>query len=128
MQGSWVQISPVRPYQSMDFRVNPNLVEQGSVTQWTKQFALEYGSEINNLFRAVVETNSKRIGRLDFKRSDAIYGVDHADLRYRRASASSNKSSATPRYSRMAASIFASASASVFPWDQQPGKPGADTL
>ena len=55
-------------------------------------------------------------------------GMAKADLPYRRTSASSKRSFATLRYSRMAVSIFARASAFVFPWDQQPGKPGADTL
>ena len=50
MQGSWVPISSVRPYQSMDFRVNPNLAEQGAITKWTKQFALQKGLEINRAF------------------------------------------------------------------------------
>ena len=37
-------------------------------------------------------------------------------------------SSATARYSRIASAIFASASSSVSPCDQQPGKPGQETL
>jgi len=37
-------------------------------------------------------------------------------------------SSTAARYSRMASWIFSSASASVAPCDQQPGKPGQDTL
>ena len=41
MQGGWIPISSVRPYQCMDFRVNPNLAEQGAITKWTKQFALQ---------------------------------------------------------------------------------------
>src|SRR6516165_1665462 len=33
----------------------------------------------------------------------------------------------TSRYSRMASAIFASASASVSPWEWQPGRPGTET-
>ncbi len=80
MQGSRVPVSPVRPNQSMDFRVNLNLVEQRDITKWPKPFALQYGLEINNLFRAVVETNSKRVRCLYFKRNHSIYGAAHAQL------------------------------------------------
>ncbi len=81
MQSSRVPISPVRPYQCKDFRVNLNLVEKGGVTKWSIQFANQYGLEINNLFRAVVEANSKRKGCLFVERNHTIYGMAHADLR-----------------------------------------------
>src|SRR5713101_5377176 len=45
-----------------------------------------------------------------------------------RISASLLSSAAASRYSLIACWMFASASCSVAPWDQQPGRPGQETL
>ncbi len=45
-----------------------------------------------------------------------------------RTMAPSPRSPAAARYSRMASRMFSTASCSVTPWDQQPGRPGTETL
>ena len=77
MQGSRIKVSPIRPDQCMDFRINPNLAEQGFIPEWTEYVALQDGSEIDDLFRLIVKTNSKRVGRLDFKKDRTIDGMIH---------------------------------------------------
>ena len=77
MQGRRIKISPVWPDQRVDLRINPNLAEQGYVTKRTEYLALQDALEINDLFRLIVETHAKRVGRLDFKKDHAIDGMTH---------------------------------------------------
>jgi hypothetical protein len=75
---------------------------------------------------------------LFLEHSDSLLMIDSRELRHgdtttatSRTSASGmawNKSSTAARYSRIASWIFSSASASVVPCDQQPGRPGQETL
>src|SRR5437763_7818493 len=70
-----------------------------------------------------------------FQCSDGVEVIDARNLRHyetptstSRTSASAVVSSTAPRYSSIALRMFSSASASVAPCDQHPGKPGQDTL
>ena len=65
---------------------------------------------------------------IDIETGAYEFGHGYGASSISRISESCNSSSATATYSRMAASMFSIASASVCPWDQQPGRPGTDTL
>ena len=61
VKGRGVEVSAVRPYEGMDFRVYLYLFEQAIVLQRSVQFADKYRLEIDDLFLIVIENHPERI-------------------------------------------------------------------
>ena len=77
MQGGRIKVRSVGPHQRLDFRINPNLIEQLQVAQGAVQFACQNGSKVDRLFRSIVKTNAERVSRNDFERANSINRMTH---------------------------------------------------
>ena len=78
MKGLGVEVSSVRPYEGMDFRVYLYLFEQVIVLQRSVQFADKYRLEIDDLFLIVVENHPERIGSENLIPHYSVDGMFHS--------------------------------------------------
>jgi hypothetical protein len=77
MQGGRIKVRSVGPDQRLNFRIDPNLIEQLQVAQGSVQFARKNRSEIDGLFRGVVKTNAKCVSGNDFERANSMDRMAH---------------------------------------------------
>ena len=77
VQGGRIKVRSVGPDQRLDFRIDPNLVEQLQVAQGAVQFACKNRSKVDGLFRGVVKTNAEHVSRNDLERANSIDRMTH---------------------------------------------------
>jgi len=77
VQGGWIKVCSVGPYQSMHLGVNLHLVEKVRIPQRTVYFPKQERTEINGPGDSIIKLHSQRIGARDLKRADKINCVTH---------------------------------------------------
>jgi hypothetical protein len=52
-----IKIGAIRPYQSMDFGIDPHLIEQGYILQWPEKVAKQHWRKIDALLGGVFKSH-----------------------------------------------------------------------
>jgi len=81
VQRGRIEIGPIGPDQSMNLRVDSNLIENGQIPEGSKQLTRKHGMEIDQLFRAIVELHPQSIGGHVLERFDSINRMQHWSVR-----------------------------------------------
>ena len=74
MQGGGVKVRAVRPNQRVNFRVKPDLIEEGQVPQRPVERPGQNRLKADGLLRLVIKPDVQGIRRNDFKGLDTIEG------------------------------------------------------
>ena len=77
MQSCRVKVRPVRPHQGMHLGIECDLIEQPQIAEWSVQFPVQNGQEIDDLLRAVVKPDAQNVGREDFKAANPADEMRH---------------------------------------------------
>ncbi len=78
MKRGRIEVSTIRPDESMDLRVNTHLVENYFVCQWPKQLARKYWSKVDNLCRSIVESDLNPMGTNNLERNNSMNWMVHS--------------------------------------------------
>ena len=76
MQGRRIKIGTIGPNESLNFRVNLNLIEHGKITQRSIKFADKHKLKVDSLFTAVIKRNTQRVRPDNFDGTNAVDGVN----------------------------------------------------